>query len=58
MQPKGDKLKKAIKWVSETKNDFPEKELTMIINEANFRFDLDPNESGFLISFFKESGRE
>lgn len=58
MQVKGEKIKKAIKWVSETKGDFPEKELTAIINEANLRFDLNPNESGFLINFFKDQPSE
>ncbi|NCC81003.1 MAG: hypothetical protein EOM04_01850 [Clostridia bacterium] len=55
MQPKGEKLRKAINWVTETKNDFPQKEIISIVNEANMKFDLNPADSEFLIKFFRDN---
>lgn len=54
MQPKGDKIKNAIKWISEMKEQNPEKSMMMITDEANIKFDLNPVESEFIIKFFKE----
>lgn len=58
MMPKGEKIKRAITWVSEMRNDFPQKELMGLVNEANMRFDLNPGESEFLIHFFRNQGKE
>lgn len=58
MFPKGEKIKNAIKWVTENKKDFPAKELISIVNEANIKFDLNPVESDFLVRFFKEQDTE
>lgn len=54
MQPKGDKIKNAIKWISEMKEQHPDKSMMMITDEANIKFDLNPMESEFIIKFFKE----
>lgn len=58
MLPKGEKLRKAITWVTETKKDFPAKELMAVVNEANMKFDLNPADSEFLIKFFREKQEE
>ncbi len=58
MFPKGEKIKRAITWVNENKEDFPDKNIIMLANEASIKFDLNPLESDFLVRFFKEQGRE
>lgn len=47
-------LKKAIRWISETVQDHPEKTRDSIITEAELRFDLTPRECDFLNSNFKK----
>lgn len=56
--PKGEKLKRAITWVNESKSEIPPKELKMLANEASIKFDLDPVESSFLVRFFTEEPLE
>lgn len=58
MFPKGEKIKRAITWVNENKDDFPGKNIIMIANEASVKFDLNPPESEFLVRFFKEQPKE
>lgn len=58
MQPKGEKIRRAIKWVNEMKNHSPDKALLTIVNEANMKFDMNPADSQFLINFFKSEGKE
>lgn len=52
IQPTGDKLKKALKWISETTLEHPERDRDEIIREAEVRFDLSPAECEFLDSNF------
>jgi hypothetical protein len=46
--PSGDKIKKAICWISEMVNAHPEKNRHQIIGEAEIRFDLSPKECDFI----------
>ena len=46
--PSGDKMKKAIRWISDTLLEHPEKKRKQIIREAELRFDLTPLECEFL----------
>lgn len=52
--PQGEHIRKAVKWISETIKEDPEKSLKKIINEAILRFDLSPSDSEFLINFYRE----
>ncbi len=52
VQPKGEKMRKAIKWISEVHQEHPEKSRKKILREAQIRFDLTPKESEFLESNF------
>ena len=46
--PSGDRIKKAICWISEMVKELPEKKRQQIINEAEIRFDLSPKECDFI----------
>lgn len=48
LQPQGEKMRKAIRWISETLQAFPEKTRHQVICEAEIRFDLSPAECRFL----------
>ena len=52
IQPKGEKVKKALRWVSETIQNHPEKKREAVIKEAEIRFDLSPAECEFLDNNF------
>ena len=46
--PEGDKLRKAVKWLSETVKEHPGRSRKEIILEAEVKFDLSPKECEFL----------
>ncbi len=50
----GESLKKAIKWISEQRKSNPEKNPTIIAQEANIQFDLSPEDSQFVLRFVKD----
>ena len=47
-------LQKAVLWIGEIMQDYPEKKRNQVIDEAQLRFDLTPAESEFLNHNFKE----
>ncbi len=52
--PEGEDLRKAIKWISEEKENRPDEKINTLINEACVRFDLPPNDGEFLFRFYKK----
>lgn len=46
--PHGEKLRNAIRWISEMSREYPERTRTSLIYEAETRFDLTPKECEFL----------
>ena len=46
--PSGDKMKKTLCWISEMLKIHPEKNMQLIISEAEIRFDLSPKECDFI----------
>ena len=44
----GDKMKRALCWLSETVQQYPDKSRRQVIEEAQIRFDLSPAECAFL----------
>jgi hypothetical protein len=48
IQPTGEDLRKAVKWVSDERKYNPEKELKAVIEEACMKFDLSPLDEDFL----------
>ena len=49
IQPKGEDLRKAVKWISDERKYNPEKELKALIEEACLKFDLSPMDADFLL---------
>ena len=53
IQPKGEKVKQAVKWISGERLEDENKGLTRLIQEASTRFNLSPKEEAFLRSFYE-----
>ncbi|MEZ4524973.1 MAG: hypothetical protein R2941_03525 [Desulfobacterales bacterium] len=49
IQPQGEDIRRAVKWISEERKDHPEKDLQKLIDQACTQFDLSPAEADYLI---------
>ena len=49
IQPTGEDLRKAVKWVSDQRKYNPGQELKAVIQEACVKFDLSPLDADFLL---------
>ena len=56
--PKGEQLRRAVKWISDERLDNPGAGLSRLIGEACLKFDLPPKDAEFLLHFFAEQGPE
>lgn len=54
IQPKGEDLRKAVKWVSEECKFDKEKKLKALIEEACLKFNLSPVDADFLLRTLRE----
>jgi hypothetical protein len=54
IQPQGEEVRRAVKWVAEQIEYEPQKKLAGILEEAGLRFDLSPLEMEFLQRFYRE----
>ena len=55
LQPQGDKLKKAVRWISEKRKQMPDINLVKLVDDVGFQFDLSPKDSQFLLRFVKNN---
>ena len=55
IQPIGEDLRKAVKWVSDERQFNPGKESKTLIEEACIKFDLSPKEANFLLRHLLET---
>jgi len=55
VQPKGEKIRQAVKWISENRREDESRSLYLLIQEAGERFNLSPKDEDFLMSFYKEN---
>jgi hypothetical protein len=51
IQPEGEDLRKATKWVSEERKYNPAKSIKELAEEACLKFDLSPKDADFLYRF-------
>lgn len=58
IMPKGERLRNAVKWISGQREENPGVSLDNLVNEAILRFDLNPKEANFLITFFGKEENE
>ncbi len=52
IQPEGESLRGALRWISEQRKNDPAGKLFPIIEEASLRFDLSPLEADYLWRVF------
>jgi len=52
IQPEGENLRKAVKWISERRGEKTAPPLKDLIDQAGVRFDLSPKDEDFLFRFF------
>ena len=53
VQPQGEKLRNAVKWISEKRKENQDINLAKLVDDASFKFDLSPKDSQFLLRFVK-----
>ena len=54
VQPEGEDLRKATRWISDERLNSPEANLSRLIEQACIKFDLPPKDAEFLARFFSE----
>jgi hypothetical protein len=54
IQPEGERLRQAVKWISAERLENEEKPFADLVREASTRFNLSPKEESYLISFYRE----
>ena len=54
IQPEGEKLRKAVKWISDERKYGAQNKSVKLIEEACFKFNLSPADAEYLAKFFKE----
>lgn len=54
-QPEGENLRKAVKFISDEREENPAQNMVSLVDSASLRFDLTPEESEFLLRFVRES---
>jgi hypothetical protein len=52
IQPEGEEIRKAIKWISANLEEGKKK--SQLIEEAALKFDLSPAQTDFLLNFFSK----
>jgi hypothetical protein len=52
IQPEGEEIRKAIKWISDNLNEGKKK--SKLIEEAAIKYDLSPAQTDFLMNFFSK----
>ncbi|MCD6305439.1 MAG: hypothetical protein J7M32_04030 [Deltaproteobacteria bacterium] len=56
IQPKGEKVRQAVKWIAETRLEDENRSIGGLIEKASARFNLSPKEEMFLKAFYEEKG--
>jgi hypothetical protein len=54
VQPQGEDLRKAVKWISDERQYNPQAPLSKLIEDACLKFDLSPMDAEYLLGFFKK----
>ena len=54
IQPKGERVRQAVKWISENLKEDEKRPIFRLIQDASLRFTLSPKEEDFLRSFYED----
>ena len=52
--PKGENIRRALKWISDNQLEDKKKPVSRLIQEAALKFNLSPNEEAYLENFYRE----
>jgi hypothetical protein len=55
VQPAGEDMRRAVKWICEERTYDPQKKLAELIDEACLKFDLSPMDAEFLFRTLKKN---
>jgi hypothetical protein len=55
VQPEGEDLRKAVKWISEERKYNPDAKSSKLIEEACLKFDLSPMDAEYLLKTLKQN---
>ena len=55
LQPQGDDLRKAVKWISDGLKYEKDKKLAALIEAACMKFNLSPRDEAYLHRFYREN---
>lgn len=55
IQPEGEEIRKAVKWISEMRQEEPGTPIGKLIDAACMKFDLSPKEAEYLSRFCREN---
>ena len=55
IEPQGEDLRKAVKWISEERLENPNKKAPQLIEAACLKFNLSPKDAEFLARCIKDS---
>ena len=53
LQPEGEDLRKAVKWISEERKFNPAAQTAKLVEEACLKFDLSPMDAEYLVKTLK-----
>ncbi len=56
IQPKGENLRQAVRWISERRREETKATIAVLIGEASLRFNLSPKDEEFLVNFYRAGG--
>jgi hypothetical protein len=54
VQPEGENLRKAVKWISEERKYNPGQKFSALIEKACLKFDLSPMDAEYFLNFLKQ----
>jgi hypothetical protein len=54
IQPKGEKVRQAVKWISAELQEDEKGSIQKLIQQAGLRFNLSPAEEEYLVAFYRE----
>ena len=57
IQPKGEKIRQAVRWISDERLEDENKDLSKLISKAGERFSLSPADEEYLRGFYKEKNK-
>jgi hypothetical protein len=55
LQPKGENVRQAVKWISGELKEDENKSIPLLIQDAALKFNLSPKDEAFLCVFYQEN---